>query len=146
MSQEHQEEVIRHIIVRGDTLFLFSKIVRELSFKVRRPRSKNDLVAVDRFAFNHQSNVAKLFLVQDRQIVSRVRSHGERSHAGFFLIVRRHFETLSMDQNNLLGLVGSQFFRLLTLLTRLTLFAVAILYLASRSARILFFFFVVVLS
>lgn len=49
-----------------------------------------------------------------------------------------------MDQYNLLRLVGSRFFRLLTLLTRLTLFAVAVLHLARRSARILFLFFVVV--
>ena len=65
MSQEHHKEVVWHVVVVGDSLLFFSEIVRERCLKVVRARGKDDLVAVNWFAFYHQGDVAELGLVQD---------------------------------------------------------------------------------
>ena len=65
MPEEHHEEVVWHIVVVGDSLLLFSEIVREGCLKVVRARGEDDLVAVNWFAFYHQRDIAELGLVQD---------------------------------------------------------------------------------
>ena len=68
-----------HKMVVGDTTFceidLFFILLLEIMWKERSKvgwtRSKDDLVAVDGLAFNHQSNVRKVFLIQQSQEVTR---------------------------------------------------------------------------
>ena len=72
VSQEHHEEIIRHVIVGSDSLLLFSEIVGERRLEVSRARCKNDLMAVDGLAFHHKCYITKLWLVQDGQEVALV--------------------------------------------------------------------------
>ena len=65
MAQEHHEEVVRHVVVSGDSLFFLGKIVRERGLEVGRTRGQDHLVAVDGLAFDHERDVTELGLVQD---------------------------------------------------------------------------------
>ena len=65
VTQEHHEEIVRDVVVGGDTLLLFCEIVGEAGLKIGRPGGENDLMAVDGLAFDHQRNIAELWLVED---------------------------------------------------------------------------------
>lgn len=72
MSQEHHEEVIRHVIVSCHSLLFFSEVVRERCFKVVRSRCQNDLVTVNGLTLDHKCDVTELRLVEYREEVSLV--------------------------------------------------------------------------
>ena len=65
MSEEHHEEVVGHIVVGSYSLFFLSEVVGEGGLKVGGARGKDNLMAVDWLAFDHQSDIAELRLVQD---------------------------------------------------------------------------------
>ena len=65
VSQEHHEEIVRDIVVGGDTLLLFCEIVGEAGLKIGRPGGENDLMAVNGLSFDHKCDVAELWLVED---------------------------------------------------------------------------------
>jgi len=69
VSEEHAEEFIWHVIISNDTLFLLSKVMRERRFEVDRPRSEDYLVTIDRLAFDHQSDVTEVGLVENAEKV-----------------------------------------------------------------------------
>jgi len=72
VSQEHQEEIIRHVGVSGHPLCLLRELVRESSFKVSGPGSQDDLVTVDGLSLDHKGYVAELWLVENAKEVLRV--------------------------------------------------------------------------
>ena len=72
MSQEHHEEVVRHVIVGCHSLLFFSEVMRERCFKVVRSRSKNYLVTVNGLTLNHKCDVTELRLVEYGEKVTLV--------------------------------------------------------------------------
>ena len=72
MLEEHHEEFVWHVVVRGHSLLPLREVVREGRLEVGRARGKDNLVAVNGLSFNHQGNVAEFALVQDGQEVAIV--------------------------------------------------------------------------
>ena len=53
MTQEHHEEVVGDVVIVGYTLLFLREVMGERCFEISRTRGKDDLVAIDRFAFDH---------------------------------------------------------------------------------------------
>ena len=75
MAEEHHEEVVGDIVVGGHALLLLCEVVRERGLEVGGAGGEDDLVTIDRSAFHHESDIAEVGLVQDREEVSLVDTH-----------------------------------------------------------------------
>jgi len=64
MSEEHQEEIVRHVRVSSFTLFFLCKVHREGLLENIRSTGQHYLMAVNGFTFYYQSDVTELSHVE----------------------------------------------------------------------------------